>query len=125
MEDLGPMARDRRRLGDKSVAQIASQDVAERPEDRSDPKCVGRHADTSLVRRPRPPVSHHGEVDLDRLESALAIVAALVIENPRYAPVFDRLMAEREQLIERQDTVSRAQALLAERTASGEVVGDG
>lgn len=56
---------------------------------------------------------------IKQLESALAKVAVLVIENPAYAPIFARLELELELEQERafasDDVLARARAITAQR----------
>lgn len=72
------------------------------------------HADGSRGRRS--PARGGSCTHLARLETALIKVAHLVIENPRYAPIFERL--EREIACERakltDDPLARARAVITQ-----------
>lgn len=55
--------------------------------------------------------------ELDRLRSAHAVVAELVIEDPVYAPIFERLEQEIriEEARQSPDLIARARAVVAAR----------
>ena len=52
------------------------------------------------------------EVDIARLEHALETVAELLLDNPAYTPIFERLEAELAAARTREDTRSRALDLI-------------
>ncbi|WP_417259109.1 hypothetical protein [Celeribacter sp.] len=54
-------------------------------------------------------------ITLERLDVAIADVAQLVVGDDRYLPLFERLLAERETLVKKQDTLSRAHAIVRQR----------
>ncbi|MDE3078861.1 MAG: hypothetical protein KGI94_02365 [Paracoccaceae bacterium] len=62
-------------------------------------------------------VNRRGASDLDRLRAARETVAALVLRDPVYAPIFKRLDDEiaAEEAALSQDVVARARALLRHR----------
>ncbi|WP_110815675.1 hypothetical protein [Pseudoroseicyclus aestuarii] len=51
-------------------------------------------------------------VDAARIERALQVVAALVVENPAYLPIFERLEAELVAAQAKDAAIDRARALL-------------
>lgn len=73
------------------------------------------------------PSSHHsqkqtlppGTLDAARIEAALLKVAALVAENPAFAPIFERLEAELAAYVQEEmrlnEAQRRARALLAQK----------
>lgn len=60
---------------------------------------------------------------IERVEAALANLAQLVTKNDRYMPVFERLLIERDAMHKKQDLLSRAHAILADRIPSRNRVG--
>jgi hypothetical protein len=54
-------------------------------------------------------------VTLERLDAAIADVAQLVVVDDRYVPLLERLFSEREVLVKKQDTLSRAHAIVRQR----------
>ncbi|WP_417270395.1 hypothetical protein [Celeribacter sp.] len=54
-------------------------------------------------------------ITVERLDAAIVDVAQLVVGDDRYMPLFERLLAERETLVKKQDTLSRAQAIVRQR----------
>lgn len=54
-------------------------------------------------------------VTLERLDAAIANVAQLVVVDDRYVPLLERLFSEREALVKRQGTLSRAHAIVRQR----------
>ncbi|WP_422071518.1 hypothetical protein [Tranquillimonas rosea] len=60
---------------------------------------------------------HAGRIspDVDRIRRALEVVAALVIEDPVYEPVFRRLQEELAQAEAAADLVSEARSILARK----------
>ena len=55
--------------------------------------------------------------DLQRLTAAYAKVAALVVHDPVYVPIFERLEAELAALEVRGNTIERARAVAARQRA--------
>ena len=55
--------------------------------------------------------------ELERLRAAHAKVAKLVIVDPVYVPIFERLEAELAALEAKGDAVARARAILARQSA--------
>ena len=49
--------------------------------------------------------SRHTVVTIDRIESALRVVAKRVEENPAYLPLFERLIEEREAMIRKRKSL--------------------
>lgn len=64
-------------------------------------------------------------ITVKRLDAAIADVAQLVVGDDRYMPLFERLLAERETLAKKQDTLSRAHAILRQRAEQGDWSGSG
>lgn len=59
---------------------------------------------------------HNGQaVTLERLDAAISDVAQLVVGDDRYVPLLERLFSEREALVKKQDTLSRAHAIVCQR----------
>jgi len=54
-------------------------------------------------------------ITVERLDAAIADAAQLVVGDGRYMPLFERLLAEREALVKKQDTLSRAHAIVRQR----------
>ena len=54
-------------------------------------------------------------VTLERLDAAIADVAHMVVVDDRYVPLLERLFSEREALVKKQDTLSRAHAIVRQR----------
>ncbi|WP_114962344.1 hypothetical protein [Tritonibacter mobilis] len=54
-------------------------------------------------------------ITVERLDAAIADVAQLVVGDGRYMPIFERLLVERVKLVEKQDTLSRAHAIVRQR----------
>lgn len=70
--------------------------------------------------RPSSPCSRSAQsVDAARIEAALVKVAALVVYDPAFAPVFERLEAELAAAVKEENRMSeaqrRARALLAQK----------
>ena len=72
--------------------------------------------------RPRPSPQRNlpaQPIDATRIEAALVKVAALVAEDPTFAPVFERLEAELAAAVKKEKRLSeaqrRARALLAQK----------
>jgi hypothetical protein len=57
--------------------------------------------------------SHGMSVDLDTLQAAYFKVAALVVEDPAYLPIFERIEREIELLKKQDDVIERARAVAA------------
>lgn len=57
---------------------------------------------------------------IDRLRSAHAIVAGLTVENPVYAPIFERLERELRKAEADDDVLARARAVVASYKATDE-----
>lgn len=51
---------------------------------------------------------HCSEVSIDRIETALRVVAKRVQENPAHLPLFERLIEEREALVRKRDSLDLA-----------------
>ena len=120
------MARDRERYGETPRLGAASARAEAQQACQSVPDSAAGPSDQSLVRKPQRPLRGTDRSDdLERLSQALEKLAILLIDNDRYAPIFERLMAERETLLAKQDVRAWAQAFLAERGISGKVVRNG
>lgn len=55
---------------------------------------------------------------LARVDAALKDVAYLVTQNPRYLPIFERLLEEHRLMLKHDDLISRAHAISAASQAS-------
>ena len=53
--------------------------------------------------------------ELERLQAALETIAALIIDDPVYLPIFERLEREIELERNRADTMARARAVLRQK----------
>lgn len=64
--------------------------------------------------------AHTEEITLERVDRALAFIAWRVTERPEIAPIFRALERHREKMVEEQDVLRRAQAIVT-RSRSREV----
>ena len=60
-----------------------------------------------------------------RVEAALGDLAQLVMTDTRYAPVFERLLAERDALLLKEDVISRAREIVLQRARQAKCSGTG
>ena len=60
-----------------------------------------------------------------RIEAALGDLAQLVLTDTRYAPVFERLLTEREALSLKEDVISRAREIVSKRAHQAKCSGTG
>jgi hypothetical protein len=60
-----------------------------------------------------------------RVEAALGDLAHLVLKDTRYAPVFERLQAERDALLLKEDVISRAREIVLQRARQAKCSGTG
>lgn len=60
-----------------------------------------------------------------RIDAALGDLAQLVLADLRYAPVFERLLAERDALLHKEDVISRAREIALDRARQAKCSGTG
>lgn len=65
------------------------------------------------------------DTTLERVEAALAKVTVLVLEDARYAPIFERLLEESEKLERKEDIRARARAIVMAKAVQAKCSGTG